>query len=221
MSNPYEILGVSPDATDEEIKNAYREKARMYQEDKYQNGPLSGIADKKMQELDNAYDAIIANRRSGASYSSSSTYSAGSAYNTNNSYSGNSYSQGSYTSPTYAEIRNQIKKNNLDAAQDLLDRIHPSERIAEWYYLQGMVQQKKGWANAAFENYQRAYQTDSSNPEYARAYQSMNSQRSGGYRTVNTNRGSGSECSFCNICQGLICADCCCECMGGDLIPCC
>ena len=202
MNNPYEILGVSQNATDEEIKNAYREKARKLQENDF--GPLSDIADKKMQELDDAYDAIISQRRS-AGYSSQQTYT--------------SYSNNSYTPPTYTEIREKIRKNDLDSAQVLLDNIPEMSRIAEWYYLQGMIQQKKGWTNAAYENYERAFRMDSSNPEYTRAYQSMNNQRNGGYRT--SDRRSDSDCGFCNICQGLICADCCCECMGGDLIPCC
>lgn len=213
MNNPYEILGVNENATDEEIKNAYREKARKLQEGDYASGPLSDIADKKMQELDDAYDEIIAKRRSGGYSSSQSSY-------TNSSYSGSTYSNTSYTPPTYAEIREKIRRNDLDGAQIMLDNIPQASRIAEWYYLQGMIQQKKGWTNAAYENYTRAYQMDSSNPEYARAYQGMNNQRSGGYRT-STGKHSDSECGFCNVCQGLICADCCCECMGGDIIPCC
>ena len=202
MNNPYEILGVPQNATDDEIKNAYREKARKLQEKDF--GPLSDIADKKMQELDEAYDAIISQRRT-SGYSSGQTYT--------------SYSNNSYSTPTYAEIREKIRKNDIDSAQVLLDNIPGMSRIAEWYYLQGMIQQKKGWTNAAYENYERAFRMDSSNPEYTRAYQAMNNQRNGGYRT--TDRRADNDCSFCNMCQGLICADCCCECMGGDLIPCC
>lgn len=206
MNNPYEILGVSLNATDEEIKNAYRDKARRIQESDYSGSNLSDIAEKKMKELDDAYDAIISQKRSGSGYSSQNTYG--------------TYSNSSYTPPTYAEIREKIRRNDIDGAQILLDSIPEGSRIAEWYYLQGMIQQKKGWTNAAYENYTRAYQMDSTNPEYSRAYQSMNSQRSGGYRT-STSRHADSECGFCNFCQGLICADCCCECMGGDIIPCC
>lgn len=210
MNNPYEILGVYENASDEEIKNAYREKARAIQTADYSNSPLSDIADRKMKELDDAYDAVMAQRRSGSSYSSQNNYG---------TYTDTSYNS-SYTPPTYQEIREKIRRNEIDAAQILLDNIPETSRIAEWYYLQGMIQQKKGWTNAAYENYTRAYQMDSSNPEYSRAYQMMNNQRSGGYRTA-TGRNADSECSFCNICQGLICADCCCECMGGDIIPCC
>lgn len=211
MNNPYEILGVYENATEEEIKNAYREKARAIQQGDYSNSPLSDIADRKMKELDDAYDAIMAQKRSGKGYSRN-TY-------TDSTYTNTSYNS-SYTPPTYQEIREKIRRNEIDAAQILLDNIPETSRIAEWYYLQGMVQQKKGWTNAAFDNYTKAYQMDPSNPEYSRAYQGMNNQRSGGYRT-STARNADSECGFCNICQGLICADCCCECMGGDIIPCC
>ena len=202
MNNPYEILGISQNATDDEIKNAYREKARKLQEQDY--GPLSDIADRKMQELDDAYDAIITQRRSGG-YSAQNTYT--------------SYSDSSYSSPTYAEIRNLIRKNQLDEAQIMLDNISKDSRIAEWFYLQGMIQQKKGWTNAAYDNFTKAYSMDSSNPEYSKAFQGMNNQRSGGYRTSSGKKDD--DCGFCNICQGLICADCCCECLGGDCVPCC
>ncbi len=213
MTDPYSVLGISENATDEEIKNAYREKARLFQSSDYQDSTLASVAAKRMQELDDAYDMIISQRRS-SSGSYSSQYSAGSAY------SSQSYTNSSYTPPTYADIRTKIRQGKLDDAQESLNAVPEMSRIAEWYYLQGMIQQKKGWTNAAYENYTRAYQMDQMNPEYARAFQAMNNQRSGGYRT-STARGADSECGFCNICQGLICADCCCECMGGDLIPCC
>ena len=65
MKDPYEILGVSRDATEEEIKKAYRELARKYHPDNYANSPLSDLASEKMKEINEAYDTIIRERRGG------------------------------------------------------------------------------------------------------------------------------------------------------------
>ena len=67
MKSPYEILGVSSNATEDQIKDAYRELARKYHPDKYINNPLAGLAAEKMQEINWAYDELMKNR---GSYSS-------------------------------------------------------------------------------------------------------------------------------------------------------
>ena len=51
MTDPYIVLGVKPDASDEEIKRAYRELARKYHPDNYQNNPLADLAEEKMKEI--------------------------------------------------------------------------------------------------------------------------------------------------------------------------
>ena len=58
MRNPYEVLGISPNATDEEVKAAYRQMARKYHPDNYTDNPLSDLAQEKMQEINEAYDTI-------------------------------------------------------------------------------------------------------------------------------------------------------------------
>ena len=65
MKDPYAVLGVSPNASDEEIKNAYREMARKYHPDNYADNPLSDLAGEKMKEINEAYDQIMNMRRSG------------------------------------------------------------------------------------------------------------------------------------------------------------
>ena len=60
---------------------------------------------------------------------------------------------------------------------------------------------------------------DPTNAEYANAYQTLSRSAAGYGQTYYGNQGAGTN--VCNICGGLLCADCCCECMGGDCIPCC
>ena len=103
MRDPYEVLGVSKNAGDEEIKNAYRALARKYHPDNFADNPLADLAGEKMQEINEAYDAIV-NMRKGGSSSSSGSYSGS-------------------TNPTYAHIRTLISSNMLEEAQRKLDGI--------------------------------------------------------------------------------------------------
>ena len=58
MKDPYTILGVSRDASDEEIKKAYRALARKYHPDNYAGSDLADVAEEKMKEINEAYDLI-------------------------------------------------------------------------------------------------------------------------------------------------------------------
>ena len=74
MKNPYEVLGVSENATDEEIKTAYRNLAKKYHPDNYTDSPLADLAEEKMKEINEAYDRICDMRRNGSRSSSSTGY---------------------------------------------------------------------------------------------------------------------------------------------------
>ena len=58
MTDPYKVLGVSPNATDDEVKDAYRRLARKYHPDNYVNNPLSDLATEKMKEINEAYEVL-------------------------------------------------------------------------------------------------------------------------------------------------------------------
>ena len=190
MRNPYEVLGVPQGASIEQVKAAYRELIKRCHE--------NGVPQSRIDELNDAYDAII---MSGAA-SSDTQYT-------------------SYTSVTdYSDIRNKINLGRLDDAQTLLDGVPEYSRDAQWYYLKGTIQQKRGWLEEAANNFARACDMDPSNNTYKMAFNKVNHARSGGYKTERK-QGGKSGCSGCDICTGLLCADCCCECFGGDIIPCC
>ncbi len=225
MTDPYKVLGVSPSATDEEIKNAYRNLARKYHPDNYADNPLADLAQEKMKEINEAYDAIQKMRKDGpnASYQQSSSSSQQSGYG---SYS---YGYGNYqqrnsgaSNSNFSDVRRLISQRRYVEAEELLDGVPYAQRDAEWNFLKGNVCYSKGWLDQAYQHFAQAVRMNPGHPEYNAAYQQISRMRrtgqnyGGGYRTTQTNGMSG-----CDICTGLICADCCCECMGGDLIACC
>ena len=224
MSDPYSVLGVSPDASDDEVKKAYRELARKYHPDNYHDNPLADLASEKMKEINEAYDAITRSRESGgtrASYGggTNSSYGGGSAYQSQSQgYSGSynrSYSTGD--AGVYAQIRSLINSNNLSQAEAMLNSMPNHD--AEWYFLMGSVCWRRGWMDQAGQYFRTASTMEPSNIEYRNAVQYMN--RGGqAYRPAGAPAGM-TQSDMCTICNTLVCADCCCEMMGGDLIPCC
>ena len=63
MTNPYDVLGVNPSASDEEVKSAYRSLAKKYHPDNYSESPLKEVAEEKMAEVNQAFDTIMNERR--------------------------------------------------------------------------------------------------------------------------------------------------------------
>lgn len=205
-SDPYKILGVSPDATDAEIKTAYKALVKKYHPDQYQDNPLASVAAEKMTDINAAYDEIMAQRRNGSS--GGYTYNAG-----NGDYSAYGFDS--------AQVRSLIQNGNVTEADRILDQVGSGDRSGEWYFLKGSVCYKRGWLNEAYQNFQRAVQLNPSNAEYTAAFNQMNMQR-GGYMNGNPNpMGANNGVAGMDCCSQLCCADCCCEMMGGDLIPCC
>lgn len=204
MKDPYSVLGINKSATDEEVKAAYRELARKYHPDNYAENPLSDLASEKMKEINDAYDQIMNSRRRGGS---------------NRSSGSSSYSNADSSFP---DIRQFIASGRFEEAQELLDGVPNEKRNAEWYFLNGSVLYRRGWFEGAYSAFATACRLDPQNAEYREAFSRIQRQTGGGYHNpYGSPSNMGGSCTGCDVCQGLICADCCCECMGGDLIRCC
>lgn len=206
MNNPYEILGLKEGASEEEIKKAYRDLARKYHPDQYANNPLSDLAQEKMKQINEAYNILIkSNNKSNnrSNYSSSASNNAGGYRNNGNS--------------NFYTIRKYIEFGNIKDAERELNKIR--DRNAEWFFLMGAVDLRKGWYDQALTNFQRAVELDPTNMEYKMALNQM-ANRANTYRNVGGGMGYNTM-SPCDCCTSLICADCCCECFGGDIISCC
>ena len=193
MKDPYEVLGISRGASEEEIKKAYRELAKKYHPDNYVNSPLADLAAEKMKEINEAYDTVMKGVQSGG-------------FGTNGSESTGSFD--------FVEIRNLINERNFYEADVRLNSVPSERRNAEWHYLKGCVFVGRGWYFEASKFFETACRLDPNNEEYRNAFNNINQSS----ENLNKRDPSGTACS---ICQGLLCADCCCECCGGDLIRCC
>ncbi|RKD31966.1 J domain-containing protein [Thermohalobacter berrensis] len=204
MKNPYEVLGVREGASEEEIRRAYRRLIKKYHPDQYANNPLADLAEEKMREINEAYDYLMKNK--------------GVNYNNGHNSNWNNNQHNSHTN-IYGEIRILIERGNLNRAEELLENVR--DRNDEWYFLKGVVLLRKGWYDQAYQYIKHAVNLNPTNGEYRSVLNNI-SMRNRTYRDVGHGMGYGRrEPSACEICECLICSDCCCECLGGDLLTCC
>lgn len=203
MTDPYKVLGVSPNASDDEVKAAYRELARKYHPDNYQGNPLADLANERMQEINQAYDRVMELRRGGSSSGGGS--------------SRGGYNQGGYTNQggsQFSDIRRLITSGRVTQAEELLDGVPSHSRDAEWHFLKGSVQYTRGWLDEAYRNFSRACELDPGNGEYRAAMNQLQWQRQTGRAPGRSaDYGYGNGCSLCDVCTAMYCASCCCDCM--------
>lgn len=197
MKDPYTILGIDANASDEEVKKAYRELARKYHPDNYQNNPLADLAEEKMKEINEAYDTITKMRSGGGS-----SYSGGyqSAYQSQQNYQRSSAS----SSSVYAQARQYINMGNLDGAERILQG--SADKNAEWYFLMGSIAYRRGWLDEARQDYQIACQMEPNNPEYRQA---LNMMQQGGY-AYRSGDMMGNSCDSMDCCTTMLCMNCLC-----------
>jgi tetratricopeptide (TPR) repeat protein len=205
MREFYELLGLSENATDEEITNRFNELREKYREERWQDGEAGNEAARMLTKLEVAYNEIMSSRKEQEK---------------------NTEGQNSFE-----EITALLKENKIAEAQARLDDFN--ERTAEWHYLQAVVYYKKNWMNDSKKQLEIAIEMDPSNQKYRAAYGKLNArneqqQQQQYQQTQNPyNRGSsydepqqmggGNACSECiSCCYTYLCIDClytmCCGC---------
>ena len=197
MRDPYTVLGVSPNASDQEVKRAYRELARKYHPDNYVDNPLADLAEEQMKEINEAYEAIQKQRSGGGGYQQQSS----GGYRQQQQYSSSSSSN-----PTFARVRSMINLGDLNAAERLLQEV--PQRSGEWYFLMGSIAYRRGWLDEAMQNYNLAVQMEPGNMEYRQALAMM--QRGGqAYRPYGAAGGMDSlDCCTTMLCLNCLCGGC-------------
>jgi molecular chaperone DnaJ len=222
VSDPYKVLGLSPGASDEEVKAAYRKLAKKYHPDL---NPGNQRAADRMNEINAAYEQIKNPQQQesyGQSYSST-------AYSDpwGSSYGGSYGSAGAYQSWESAErnelkaARNFIRARQFAQAVNALSGVPVSERDGEWYYLHAIANYNLGNRVAAMDSARRACAAAPGNERYrqlllqiqqgAQAYDAAG--EGFGFRRVNLGGN--------NLCMSLCVANLVCNlCCGGRFLFC-
>lgn len=230
INNPYSVLGINRDASDREIKKAYRNMSRKYHPDSYANSSAAEAqaAAEKFKQIQEAYNQIV-DERSGKSSGNYGGYGGG--YGSSQSYS--------EEDQHLMAAMNYIRARRYNEAINVLNGIE--NRNGRWYYLSSVANMGLGNNVAAQDYAKKAVEMEPDNMEFRQYYQQV--QNGGGYSPFGGGYGSpfgggygggyggyggygsyggGSynSCGTGNMCCDLWCADSLCECMGGDLCSC-
>lgn len=211
--NPFVVLGVNENVTQSELYDAYKDLRNKYSDLRFEPGEVGNNACIKLEEIESAYAEANDILRS-------------------------SFDIG-YTGDNLDEADKAIKEDKLDEAQHILDNCQ--NRTAQWHYLQAAIFYRKNWTADALKQLDYACSMEPNNEKYAETRKTLLTKMTANTTTQDNSFYNGSErnenarsysqtrqhdqsrrgMSACDCCSTLICADCCCECMGGDLISCC
>ena len=209
IDDPYKVLGVSRDASDEEIKRAYRRLAKKYHPDL---NPGDAEAARKMQEVNAAYEQIKDPDKAAQNTSGGYNPYGSGGYNPFGSGGydpfGSSYRQSS--GPSYQQSAAQyIRFGRYREALNTLEA--SSDRDARWYYLSALANDGLGNQVTALEHIRRAVSMEPDNPEYIRVLDAMESggsayrQRTGDFRGFSMGATPCSSLCLCYLLQLFCC----------------
>lgn len=199
--DPYKILGVDRNASDDEIKKAYRQMAKKYHPDVNKDPG----AEEKFKQIQNAYDQIMEARKRG----DTSNF-----WENTNGYGGGYGSYGGSASQKYQTIISYLNMGAYTQAYQILESM--SERDASWYYFYAIANYGMGNQIAALDAAQKACEMDPSNQQYRQLYAQLSNSRMQ-YRNMQSPFGASGS----NLCCNLLLLQMCCGGCGGPLFCCC
>ena len=209
MTDPYRVLGISPGASDEEIKKAYRNLSRKYHPDANINNPNRAQAEERFKEVQQAYDQIMREKQQGFG----GAYGQGGSHGGFGSFTGSrSYYQSGSDSPKMQAAANYIANRHYAEALHVLNDIPFGERRARWYYYSAIANQGTGNNIVAKEHAGRAVEMEPSNMEYRQFKQHLDFggtwYRSMGQGYERPYAGTGSWC-LSMLFLNMLCRCCC------------
>ena len=205
--DPYQILGISPDASDDEVKKAYRTLSKKYHPDANVNSDHQAEYTEKFKQVQTAYKTIMDNRKRGF---------------TNQNYGGQTYSQQSYGGQSYnytgndqrayQDVAAYINAGRYQDALNILDQM--KNKTSMWFYYSALAMNGIGNTITALEYAQTAARMEPGNLQYVFLVQQLQASQ-GQYRntqqTYGSPFGSSIECCY-NIMLLNLLMSCCCRC---------
>ena len=182
MQDPYKVLGVNPDASDEEIKQAYRRLAKKYHPDR---NPGDAAAAKKMQEINAAYEQIKNPEKASQQTGGYQSYGPFGGYGSSGGY-GQSQSQQPEGDQYQRAAYNYIRYGRFQEALNVLENC--TKKDARWYFLSAVANDGLGNQVTALEHMRRAVSLEPDNQQYLRALEQLENggqfyrQQAGHYR---------------------------------------
>lgn len=197
LNEYYKVLGISEDATEEEIESAYLKLKEKYSKDRFLEGEVGNRAAKNLTNVETAYQEIKSHRQED--------------------------SEDSAKSISMEEVEELIKKGDFNGAQNKLDQF--TNRDAEWHYMQSVIFYKKNWLNESKKQLEIAVGLDPQNEKYTNAYAKLKEKTEFNENTFRSNpneannhesrqmggAGANDCCSFCATwcCIDMMCSICC------------